>query len=146
MILKSSQTVPTKKIQDFYIFIILIVVNESSHLLGFILSTRPLFSTSTVSSSSSATIMGMMLREPMSSVCFSVIGKPSNTYLECQISKCCLQKHPQACAGFMIVVTKSAVFVLKHKIQVAVILLRQKLESFHAHMPRLTLVCCRLSS
>lgn len=53
-----------------------------SDLLGFILSTRPLFSTSTVSSSSSTTITGMMLRAPISCACFTVAGKPSSTYLE----------------------------------------------------------------
>lgn len=54
---------------------------KCSDFFGLSLSARPLFSTSTVSSSSSTIIMGVMLRDPISFACLSVTGKPSNTYL-----------------------------------------------------------------
>lgn len=60
---------------------------KCADFLGLILSARPLFSTSTVSSSSSTIIMGVMLRDPISFACLSVIGKPSNTYLNIPSSR-----------------------------------------------------------
>lgn len=78
----------TLEVYDFKKFsglnLIQIVAINMTDLLGFILSSRPLCSTSTASSSSSTAIMGIMLRDPISSDCFSVFGKPSSTYLECQ--------------------------------------------------------------